>query len=224
MCWLRGRGVGGVGTWLHTPACTPLPTHCMRPPIPACTLTPSLCAHPLPAPTPPCLRLYSTHPRPPASRRCLCSRAAYACPRATRTHRASLPAPAHGPFPPITRATGAGDRDGGPASTGHVPLPVPAGGAGGAWRRLPDSSFITTAGPGRRGKARLDFKLENKPGLLRVPTPALPLCQGPGCPHPLPAQAASPLPQMGKLRHRAPLCHGAVMLVGRPRALPCPLC
>lgn len=37
---------------------------------------------------------------------------------------------------------------------------------GGAWHRLPDSSFITAASPGRGGKARLDFKLENKPGLL----------------------------------------------------------
>lgn len=94
---------------------------------------------------------------------------------------------------------------------------------GGVWRRLPDSSFITAAGSGRGGKARLDFKLENKPGLLRAPTPALPLRQGPGCPHPLPAQAASPLLQMGKLRHGAPPCHGAAMLLGQLRALHCPL-
>lgn len=40
--------------------------------------------------------------------------------------------------------------------------------AGGARRRLPDSSFITAAGPSRGGKARLDFKLENKPGALRA--------------------------------------------------------
>lgn len=50
-----------------------------------------------------------------------------------------------------------------------------------------------------------------------------PLRQGPSCPYLPPAPAASPLLQMGKLRHSAPPCYGAVMLLGQPRALPCPL-
>lgn len=39
------------------------------------------------------------------------------------------------------------------------------------------------------------------------------------------ATCTSPLPllQLGKLRHGTPLCHSAVMLLGPPRALPCPL-
>lgn len=54
---------------------------------------------------------------------------------------------------------------------------------GGPWRRLPDSSFITAAGPGHGGKARLDFKLENKPRILRGPAPALTLGRAPVCLH-----------------------------------------
>lgn len=226
--WLCGSGVGWV-VW--GAACASLP-------VPACTrLHPhAVCLH---LPTHPCLCSYTAHPCLRASWRCLHSHPAYTCPP-TLTPCLLLPTgPSHseagGRVPPsllgvlIPRASGAGDRDGDLASSGHIPAPVPAGVAvgavgGGAWRRLPDSSFIMAASPGHGGKARLDFKLENKPGLLRAPTPALLLCQGPGCPHLLPAHAASPLLQMGKLRHRAPPCPGAVTPLGQPRALPCPVC
>lgn len=158
---------GRQRSWLHNPARA-------HPPLPS----PS---HHLRAPA-------RARPPLPASRQCLHSHAACTCPPTTCTHLYSLPAPAHAAFStspaPSLGSSGPPGQGAGKdlASIGCVPSPVPvldAGGgsggwrpwdreaaAGGAWRRLPDSSFITAAGPGHGGKARLDFKLENKPRIL----------------------------------------------------------
>lgn len=142
-------------------------------------------AHPpLPSPShrlhaPACI-----HPPTPASRQCLNSHTAYTCPPTTCTHLYSLPAPAHAAFTPaskpcslpeVLRATRAGGRQGSAISKvcslscrccgGWRWWDREAVGAG-AWCQLPDSSFITAAGPDHRGNAGLDSKLENKPRIL----------------------------------------------------------
>lgn len=84
VCWLRGSGVTwvvwGAGIWLRTLVLSVRTI--LRPPTHSCL---HLSAHPLPAPTRPCLRSSTTHPRLPASWRCLYSRAACTCPPAACT-------------------------------------------------------------------------------------------------------------------------------------------
>lgn len=177
--------------------CTPTPA-CIRPPPPACIPT-------MPE-FPDCLHL-PTHPlHPPVFPAC-------SCPRCLHTWKQAL-LPACRPQSHRGRGqVGIWHQDvmvvcslscscygGWAGSGGWRPWDRQAVG-GGPWRRLPDSSFITAAGPGHEGKARLDFKLENKPRILQSPASALTLGQAPACLH----VPACPLLQMMKLRHRTPL-------------------
>lgn len=211
-----------------------MPTRPCLHPRTICALLPAH-AHPrLPPPTHACLHLDNawiptlpTPAHPPAAPTWIPCLLLPTLP----SHLEGAPVPCRGLSRPPGQGAGRDLASG--CDAGVFPLLfVLAGGGSGGWRpwdreaegvgprrRLPDSSFITAAGPGHGGKARLDFKLENKPRILPSPAPALTVGQAPRLPPP----PACPLRQMRKLRHGTPLCHGAVMLLRPRRTLPCPL-